>query len=91
MDNEQAMQAIRYEQLYLLPVLGLNTAVLSMVGQNFGAKQINRVSEIYDKALLFGCTFMFFSGFIGLCWIFGAQTSNEDKDVRFKDTANIET
>ena len=56
--------AIRYEQLYLLPVLGLNTAVLSMVGQNFGAKQINRVSEVYDKALLFGCTFMFFSGFI---------------------------
>ena len=56
--------AIRYEQLYLLPILGLNTAVLSMVGQNFGAKQINRVNEIYNKALLFGCTFMFFSGFI---------------------------
>ena len=56
--------AIRYEQLYLLPVLGLNTAVLSMVGQNFGAKQINRVNEIYNKALLFGCAFMFFSGFV---------------------------
>lgn len=56
--------AIRYEQLYLLPVLGLNTAVLAMVGQNFGAKQINRVSEIYNKALLFGCSFMFCSGFI---------------------------
>ena len=52
--------AIRYEQLYLLPVLGLNTAVLSMVGQNFGAKKFNRVNEIYNKALLFGCTFMFF-------------------------------
>lgn len=56
--------AIRYEQLYLLPVLGLNTAVLAMVGQNFGAKQLNRVKEIYNKAILFGCTFMFFSGFI---------------------------
>ena len=32
--------AIRYEQLYLLPILGLNTAVLSIVGQNFGAKNI---------------------------------------------------
>ena len=56
--------AIRYEQLYLLPVLGLNIAVLSMVSQNFGAKQLNRVKEIYNKAILFGCTFMFFSGFI---------------------------
>ena len=56
--------AIRYEQLYLLPVLGLNTAVLSIVGQNFGAKKINRINEIYNKALLFGCGFMFFSAFI---------------------------
>ena len=56
--------AIRYEQLYLLPVLGLNTAVLSMVGQNFGAKKITRVNQIYDKALIFGCSFMFFAGFI---------------------------
>ena len=56
--------AIRYEQLFLLPVLGLNTAVLSMVAQNYGAKNISRVEEIYDKALIFGCTFMFISGFI---------------------------
>lgn len=56
--------AIRYEQLYLLPVLGLNTAVLSMVGQNFGAKKITRVNQIYDKALIFGCSFMFFASFI---------------------------
>lgn len=56
--------AIRYEQLYLLPVLGLNTAVLSMVGQNFGANNILRVNQIYNKALIFGCIFMFFSGFV---------------------------
>ena len=56
--------AIQYEQLYLLPVLGLNTAVLAMVGQNFGAKQISRISQIYDKALVYGFTFMFFAGFI---------------------------
>ena len=56
--------AIRYEQLYLLPVLGLNTAVLSMVGQNFGARKLKRINEIYNKALLFGCGFMFFSSFI---------------------------
>ena len=45
-------------------MLGLNTAVLSMVGQNFGAKKINRINEIYNKALLFGCSFMFCSAFI---------------------------
>ena len=56
--------AIRYEQLFLLPVLGLNTAVLSMVGQNFGAKKIDRVNDIYNKALLYGCSFMFFAGFV---------------------------
>ena len=56
--------AIRYEQLFLLPVLGLNTAVLAMVGQNFGAKEISRINEIYNKALIFGCTFMFISAFI---------------------------
>jgi putative MATE family efflux protein len=56
--------AIRYEQLYLLPVLGLNTAVLSMVGQNFGANKIERVNDIYNKALIYGCSFMFFAAFI---------------------------
>ena len=56
--------AIRYEQLYLLPILGLNTAVLSMVGQNFGAKKMQRINKIYNNALLFACTLMFFSGFV---------------------------
>ncbi|PPR53455.1 MAG: hypothetical protein CFH16_01008, partial [Alphaproteobacteria bacterium MarineAlpha5_Bin6] len=56
--------AIRYEQIFLLPVLGLNTAVLSMVGQNFGAKKINRINEIYNKALIYGCGLMFICAFL---------------------------
>ena len=56
--------AIRYEQIYLLPVLGLNTAVLAMVGQNFGAQKIVRIDQIYNKALIYGCSFMFVSGFV---------------------------
>ena len=56
--------AIRYEQLYLLPILGLNTAVLSMVGQNFGAKNMYRVNKIYNYGLFYGCSFMIFSGFV---------------------------
>ena len=74
--------AVRYEQLYLLPVLGLNAAVLSMVGQIFGAKQLNRVNEIYNKALLFGCAFMFVGGLI---IYFSAETAvsffTDDKEV----------
>ena len=56
--------AIRYEQIFLLPVLGLNTAVLSMVGQNFGAKNIDRIDQIYNKALIFGCGLMFICAFL---------------------------
>ena len=54
--------AIRYEQIFLLPVLGLNTAVLSIAGQNFGAKNYARVEEVFNKAILYGCTIMLFCG-----------------------------
>ena len=50
--------ALRVEQVFLLPVIGLNTAVLSIGGQNFGAKEYNRIRELYTKALLFGSSFM---------------------------------
>ena len=56
--------AIRYEQIFLLPILGLNTAVLAIAGQNFGAKKYVRVGEVYNKALLYGCTIMLFAGII---------------------------
>ena len=46
--------ASRYELLFLLPLLGLNTAVLTIVGQNFGAKNNKRIIETYKKALLIG-------------------------------------
>ena len=32
------MEAVRIEQVLLLPVIGLNTAVLSIGAQNYGAK-----------------------------------------------------
>ena len=38
--------ALRVEQVFLLPVIGLNTAVLSIGGQNFGAKNYNRIREL---------------------------------------------
>ncbi len=54
--------AVRIEQVLLLPVIGLNTAVLSIAGQNFGAKLHIRVKEVYVKALIFGSGFMILAG-----------------------------
>ncbi len=56
--------AVRIEQVLLLPVIGLNTAVLSIAGQNFGAKFFNRIKEVYGKALIFGSGFMVIAGII---------------------------
>ena len=62
--------ALRVEQVFLLPVIGLNTAVLSIGGQNFGAKEYYRIKELYSKALLFGSSFMAVAGVI---LFFGAE------------------
>ena len=62
--------ALRVEQVFLLPVIGLNTAVLSIGGQNFGAKAFDRIRELYIKALIFGSSFMVVAGII---LFFGAE------------------
>ena len=62
--------ALRVEQVFLLPVIGLNTAVLSIGGQNFGAKTYDRIRELYTKALFFGSSFMAVAGII---LFFGAE------------------
>ena len=56
--------ALRYEQLFLLPLLGLSTAVISMVGQNYGAKNYLRIYEIYIKAIKIGCMILSAFSFI---------------------------
>ena len=62
--------ALRIEQVFLLPVIALNTAVLSIGGQNFGARNFERIRDLYKKALIFGCSFMIMAGFI---LYFGAE------------------
>jgi len=44
----------RVEQIILLPMLGLNTAVISIVSNNFGANNFNRIDEVIHKALKYG-------------------------------------
>ena len=52
---------LRLEQILLLPALGLNTAVMAIVGQNYGANLPDRVLETYKKALFAGLVISLFS------------------------------
>jgi putative MATE family efflux protein len=44
----------RVEQIILLPMLGLNTAVSAIVANNYGAKNFDRIDEVIHKALKYG-------------------------------------
>jgi putative MATE family efflux protein len=46
--------AFRVEQLMLLPILGLSTAVLTIVSNNFGAKKYDRVIETLRISIKYG-------------------------------------
>ncbi len=56
--------AVRIEQLALLPAIGLNTATLTMVGQNYGAKKYDRIVETYKKCMLYGLGIMTIAMFL---------------------------
>ena len=75
--------AIRFEQLFLLPVLGLNASTLALVGQNFGAANFNRILETYKKSILYGTIFMATCGifiFISADYICLLYTSPSPRD-----------
>lgn len=54
--------ATRIEQVVLLPTIGLNFAVLSLVGQNFGAGLHHRVKDAWRICVLSGVTLMIAGG-----------------------------
>ena len=56
--------ATRFEQILLLPILGLNTAIISIVGQNFGANEYLRVKQSYYQAIAYGTIIMIIAGSI---------------------------
>ena len=56
--------ATRFEQILLLPVLGLNTAIISIIGQNFGAKYFQRINQSYYLAIIYGFIVMIVAGII---------------------------
>ena len=56
--------AVRFEHLFSLPVIGLNTAVISIAGQNFGARRYDRIKEVYFKSIIIGVIIMCIAGVI---------------------------
>ena len=55
--------ATRIEQIVLLPTIGLNIAVLSLTGQNNGAKKLDRVRETWNTTMKYGLVMMGLGGF----------------------------
>ena len=56
--------AMRIEQMALLPAMGLNSAALTITGQNYGAKLYDRIFELQKKALIIGVSIMIIGGLI---------------------------
>ena len=74
--------SVRLEQVLLLPVIGLNTAVISIAGQNFGAKNYDRVRETYTTSMIFGFVFMTIAGvFIYFTAYFFMSKFTDNKEV----------
>jgi len=54
----------RIEQVVLLPILGINTAIISIISQNYGAKNLSRIKETYFTAIKYAFIIMVISGII---------------------------
>lgn len=54
--------ATRIEQVVLLPVIGLSSAVLSIAGQNHGAGLPQRVREAWARSIYYGVALMILGG-----------------------------
>mgnify|MGYP001259825214 FL=1 len=71
----------RIEQVVLLPILGINTAIISIIAQNYGAKNIYRIKETYFTAIKYSLIIMLVSGisvFISASIITSIFSSNLD-------------
>ena len=51
----------RIEQVVLLPILGINTAIITIIAQNFGAKNILRIKQTYIAAIKYAFIIMIIS------------------------------
>ena len=56
--------ATRIEQVVLLPILGINTAIISIIAQNYGANLFDRVKETYFVSIRYGLFIMIISAIL---------------------------
>ena len=56
--------ALRIEQLVLLPTVGINIAVLSLVSVNYGARQFERLEKVALDSIKIGTAMMVFGGIL---------------------------
>ena len=56
--------ATRIEQVVLLPILGINTAIISIIAQNIGAKFLDRVENTYFVSIKYGIFLMIIAGIL---------------------------
>ena len=56
--------ATRIEQVVLLPILGINTAIISIIAQNIGAKYYDRVEQSYFTSIKYGLIIMLIAGVV---------------------------
>ena len=56
--------ATRIEQVVLLPILGINTAIISIISQNIGAKYYDRVEQSYFTSIKYGLIIMLIAGVV---------------------------
>ncbi len=63
--------ATRIEQMVLLPTIGLNFAVLALVGQNNGAGRMDRVRDSWRACVRYGLVMMLAGGVI--VWLMRAR------------------
>ena len=54
----------RIEQVVLLPILGINTAIISIIAQNYGANNLERIKETYFTAIKYAFLIMITAGIL---------------------------
>ena len=73
--------ATRVEQILLLPTIGLNVAVMTLSGQNNGAKRLDRVEETWLTGLKYGLWMTMIGGIVLWLsgeWMMSQFTQSED-------------
>jgi putative MATE family efflux protein len=63
--------ALRIEQIAMLPMVGLNTAAMTLVGQNYGADKLDRVAKAAWTSLIYGVALMVLGALV--VWLFRDQ------------------